>query len=150
MRRVTRDNFRKDPLFPSVRDAVTRLLAEGDVISPIEVMIASGRLTPADRDRWRRGQVPYLESVVQSSLERISRLLRILAYHAESSKLKPSQTVYCRWGKGAKTRLRFSRSGEPALETAWSTCYVRQRPTGQAQTMPESPPDRTDKPEPAH
>lgn len=38
--------------------------------------------------------------------------------------LKPSNTVYCRWGKGPKTRLRFSRFGGPGVEAAFSCRYV--------------------------
>lgn len=38
--------------------------------------------------------------------------------------LKPSQTAYRSWGKGPKQPLRFSKSGEPAVEALWSTLFA--------------------------
>jgi hypothetical protein len=39
--------------------------------------------------------------------------------------LKPSNTVYHKWGKGGKRiLLRFSKTGAPALEAAYSRHYV--------------------------
>lgn len=127
MRRVTRDNYHQDPCFRGVAAAVTELLADGDVVAPVEVMIRTGRLQRADYQSWRQGKLPYLERGVAGSLEKLSRVLRILAFHAESSGLRRSRTDYRRWGKGPSARLRFSRSGEAALEEAWSTCFVRPR-----------------------
>lgn len=127
MRHVTRENYPHDPYFPGVAGAVTQLLSEGQVVAPIEVMILSGRLKRADYLLWRQGKIPYLERSVSGNLDKIGRILRILAYHAEDCGLKRSRTVYRRWGKGSHSTLRFSRSGEPALEEAWSTCFVRPR-----------------------
>jgi hypothetical protein len=68
--------------------------------------------------------VPYLERVVHCNLTRLSRLLRILRFHAYELKLVPSGTVYMRWGKGPKQRLRFTKSGHPKLEEAYGRDFV--------------------------
>ena len=73
---------------------------------------------------WRRGRVPYLERVINCNLTRLSRLLRILRFHAHDLNLKPSWTAYMRWGKGPKQRLRFTKTGEQKLEEAYATHFV--------------------------
>ena len=76
---------------------------------------------------WRIARIPYLERVTIGGLGKKSRLLRILDHHARAIGLKPSQTVYHKWGKGGKRIvLRFSKSGDPGLEAAYSRHYVAQ------------------------
>jgi hypothetical protein len=65
-----------------------------------------------------------LERVVDCNLIRLSRLLRILRFHAHDLNLKPSATVYNHCGKGPKRRLRFSKSGDARLEAAYATHFV--------------------------
>jgi hypothetical protein len=68
--------------------------------------------------------VPYLEKVILCNLTRLSRLLRILRFHAHDLKLVPTVTVYMRWTKGPKQRLRFTKTGEPKLEEAYARHFV--------------------------
>jgi len=62
--------------------------------------------------------------VIDSSLTRLSRLLRILRFHAHDLNLKPSWTAYMRSGKGPKQRLRFTKTGEQKLEKVYATHLV--------------------------
>lgn len=71
-----------------------------------------------------RGRVPYLEKVINCNLRRLSRLLRILRFHTHDLKLVPFITVYMRWGKGPKRRLRFTKTGDPRIEEAYSRHFV--------------------------
>ena len=71
-----------------------------------------------------RGRVPYLERVVTGNLTRLSRILRILRFHAHDLRLMPSLTTYMRWGKGPRKRLRFSKNADPKLEEAYSRHFV--------------------------
>src|SRR5690606_17095569 len=75
-------------------------------------------------DDWRRGRVPHLERVINGKLTRLSRLLRILRFHAHDLNLKPSWTAYMRWGREPKQRLRFTKTGDPKLEKAYATHFV--------------------------
>jgi len=102
------DDFRADPLFPRVERAVAAMLAKGNVVAPVDVLVAMQLLAPDALTDWRRGRVPYLEKVVRCNLSRLSRLLRILRFHAHDLRLVPSQAVYCRHGKGPKQVLRFT------------------------------------------
>ena len=93
MRNVTRETYSQDPTFPGVAAAVTQLLAEGDVVAPVEVMIRSGRLQRADYLAWRQGKIQYLERAVNGSLEKISRILRILEEQPVSSQAQLVQML---------------------------------------------------------
>ena len=111
-------------MFPKIERIVGELLANGNVVMPVDVIIGMGLLQPEHLEAWRFGRVPYLERVINCNLTRLSRLLRILQFHAHDLNLVPSLTVYKRYGKGPKPRLRFSKTGHPALEEAYATHFV--------------------------
>ena len=123
-RKVTADNYNKDPLAKRVMTACSRLLIDIGYVAPVDLLMQMGLLTKADYERWRFGKVPYLEKVIGCNLSKCGRILRILQYHAASSKLKPSHTAYRKWGKGVKTPLRFSKTGDRNVEKAYSCHYV--------------------------
>jgi hypothetical protein len=100
------------------------LLARGTVVAPVDVLVEMGVLEPKQLEDWRFGRVPYLERVVRGNLKRLSRLLRILRFHAHDRNLVPSVTAYTRWGKGPKQRLRFTKTGDKNLEEAYSLHFV--------------------------
>jgi hypothetical protein len=116
--------FRADPLFPKVERAVASILARGKVVAPVDVLVAMCLLAPDKLEDWRRGRVPYLEQVAACNLTRLSRLLRILRFHAHDLKLVPTPTVYMRHGKGAKQRLRFTKTGDAKLEAAYGRHFI--------------------------
>ena len=122
--KVSVDQYRADPMFLKIERVVAGLLAKGNVVAPVEVLIGMGLLTREHLDDWRFGRVPYLERVIATNLTRLSRLLRILRIHAHDLNLKPSSTGYMRYGKGPKQRLRFSKTGDPGLEQAYATHFV--------------------------
>jgi hypothetical protein len=118
------DTYRDDPLYPRVVHAVDAILARGKVVAPVDVLVGMSILGQARLQDWRFGRVPYLEKVVDCNLTRLSRLLRILRFHCHDMKLVPSITVYKRWGKGPKQRLRFTKTGDVKLEEAYSRHFV--------------------------
>jgi len=122
--KVSVDTYRDDILYPRVVQAVEKLLARGKVVAPVDVLVQMGLLEPKRLEDWRLGRVPYLEAVVDCNLTRLSRLLRILRFHAHDLKLVPSVTAYMRWGKGPKQRVRFTKTGEPKLEEAYARHFV--------------------------
>jgi len=124
MTRVTVENYREDPLYPWIVRAVNRSLQRSKVVAPMDVLVEMVLLTEKHVDDWRRGRVPYLERVINCNLTRLSRLLRILRFHAHDINLVPSTTVYRRWGKGPKTRLRFTKTSDRKLEEAYARNFV--------------------------
>lgn len=126
MKKVIADSFRSDPMFPHIERAVDELLAKSNVVAPVDVLVGMGLMRSEHLAEWRRGQIAYLERVITCNLSRVSRILRILRFHAHDLNLKPSFTDYNRHDKGAKQRLRFSKTGDPNLEKAYATHLIRQ------------------------
>lgn len=121
---TTLATYRHAPLYPRIARAMAALLAKGKVVAPVDVLIGMGLLTPQRLYDWRRGRVLYLEKVIDCNLTRLSRLLRILRFHAHDLNQVPSVTVYTRWGKGPKQRLRFTKTGNPRVEEAYARHFV--------------------------
>ena len=72
-------------------------------------------------------KILYLERVTIGNLLKKQTILKLLQRFATERNLKPSHTVYKTWGKGRKITLRFSKTGNPYIEKAYSTHYVLQR-----------------------
>jgi hypothetical protein len=103
--------------------AAEAALADQKYVTPIDVLVGVGWLTPSAVERWRHGRVEDLERVTQANLHKLSEAMRILRRWATAERLHPSETAYV-----ARTRdrrpLRFSRTGEPAIEAAYRTHWV--------------------------
>ncbi|MGL5018519.1 MAG: hypothetical protein ACRDBP_10315 [Luteolibacter sp.] len=113
-------NYREFKEYPKIVAAVSRILARKRFVAPVELFVEMDLLPAADLERWKRGQIPVLERVIRCNLTRAGRILRLLRFHAHDLNLKPSLTVY----QHRSHRLRFSRSGEPKIEEAYSTHLV--------------------------
>src|SRR6266540_7114833 len=103
--------------------AAEAALAARGFVSAIDVLMGLGWLPPGNVDRWRHGRVDCLEGVTTASLPKISRAMTAFRGWAVARELRPSETAYV-----ARTRdhrpLRFSCSGDPAIELAYSTHWV--------------------------
>jgi len=121
---VSVTTYREDPLYPRIARTVATILQRGTVVAPVDVLVSMGLLASDHLEAWRRGRVLALEQVINCNLTRLSRLLRILRFHAHDLNLVPSVTVYRRWGKGPKQALRFTRSGDSKLEEAYASHFV--------------------------
>ena len=121
---VSAATFRGDPLYPKIERTVAVILKQGNVIVPVDVLVGMDLLAPDQLENWCRGRVPYLEQVIDCNLTRLSRLLRILRFHAHDLKLVPSTAVYVCSGKGRKQRLRFTKTGDAKLEEAYARHFV--------------------------
>lgn len=121
---VTVETYRKDPLYPRIVRAVEVILRGGKVVAPVDVLVEMGLLEAKHFEDWRRGRIPFLEKVINCNLTRLSRLLRIVRFHAHDLNLEPSWTAYMRWGKGTKQQLRFTKTGDPELEELYATHFV--------------------------
>jgi len=125
MTKINKSNYQKHKLYPAIARAVAAILETNNVVTPIELLLRLQRISKQQCEDWRFGRVPYLERVCIGNLSTLSVILRILDHHARAIGLKPSQTVYHKWGRGGKhIVLRFSKTGEPALEAAYSRHYV--------------------------
>jgi hypothetical protein len=94
------------------------------IVSTVDVLICLGYLSQAEVENWRFGRIPYLEKACHTNLSKLTTINRCIRRCAEQMKLKPSLTVYTKFGKGPKRILRFSKSGAANIEKAWSTHYI--------------------------
>jgi hypothetical protein len=102
--------------------AESALAAQG-FVSAIDVLTGLGWLPPLNADRWRQGRVDHLEEVITAGAPKLARAMATFREWAEGRGLRPSETAYV-----ARTRdrrpLRFSASGDAALERAYATHWV--------------------------
>ena len=87
--------------------AAEAALAAQRYVSPVDVLVGIGWLDPGALARWPRGQVAYLEEVVQ----------------ATAKELSPSETHYVARTPSRQT-LRFSKSGNPTIEKLYRTHWI--------------------------
>ena len=95
--------------------AAEAALAARKYVSPVDVLVGIGWLDPGALVRWLRGQVAYLEELVQTNLPRISEAMKLFRSWATAKELSPSETNYVARTPSRQT-LRFSKSGNPTIE----------------------------------
>ena len=103
----------------------SELLREKGYLSFVDIFMRLGCLSKTDYENWRMKRVPYLERVLRLNLPTINFVMKTVRRNSLNGHLKPSLTVYKSWGKGKKVLLQFSKSGDPTLETAYATHFVR-------------------------
>ena len=128
MKKVTVANYKSDPRYPRVVRAVEGILDRGRVVSPVDVFIHLDLLSKEDLSRWRSGKTPYLEKVIRCNLSKANRILRILGMVAHDLNLRPSNSVYVKWGKGRREPLHFSKTGISSMERIFSRHYLAGMP----------------------
>jgi hypothetical protein len=121
---ITPENYRADPLFPRIERAVLAILATSKVVAPVDALVGMGVLRAQDLEAWRFGRVPFLEQVIMGNLSKLRRFLRIFGFCCHDLNLGASRTAYVRWGKGPRTPLRFTKTGEAKLEAIYARHFV--------------------------
>ena len=120
----------KNEIRVKVQSAMHGLIREKGSASSVDVLITIGVLSKDDYEGWRNGKVDYLEHVCKVSLGKLSSINREIRAYAKQHNLKPSYTDYRKWGKGEKTKLRFSKSGDNNIEKLYATHYVDEQRSG--------------------
>ena len=103
--------------------AAEAALAARHYVSPVDVLVGIGWLDPGAIERWRQGQIDYLERVVQTNLSRISEAMKLFRSWATAKGLVASETSYVA-RKPSRRRLRFSKSGNPTIERLYRTHWL--------------------------
>ncbi len=103
--------------------AAEAALAEQSYVSPIDVLIGVGWLTPQAVERWRQGRVEDLERLAQADLDKLSEAIAILGRWAADRDLRSCETAYIARARDRR-QLQFSRSGDADVEAAYRTHWV--------------------------
>ncbi len=112
-------------LVKQMNEASSQMLHEKGYISFVEILLRMGTLPKEEYEAWRFGRLPCLEQAVTVNLAKINYLLRAFHRNARKGGLRASKTAYASWGKSPKRPLRFSKSGDPNIEEAYSTHFLR-------------------------
>jgi len=116
----------RNALAQRVVNAAEAALAAQGYASSIDVLVGIGWLDAKKVEEWRRGQIDYLERVVQGNLPRISEAMKLFRSWAARRGLYASPTSYIARRPRRQT-LRFSRSGDPTIEAMYRTHWVSQQ-----------------------
>jgi hypothetical protein len=100
--------------------AAEAALVDRQFVTAIDVLVGVGWLTTPQVDRWRRGQVDYLERLVTANLSKISTAMATFRQWAGNEGLSPSESAYPSRARDHQP-LRFSKSGDPHIESAYRT-----------------------------
>jgi hypothetical protein len=106
-----------------VARAAEAALADRQFVAPVDVLMGVGWLQPGVVDRWRQGRVEYLEAAAQVDPSKLSAAMAAFRRWTERHRLQPSETEYVARTRDRR-RLRFTSSGDPAIERAYSTHWV--------------------------
>ncbi len=113
----------KVPLADRVARAAESALADNRLVSAVDVLVGLGWLDPGAVERWRRRQIDCLEEALQVNPSRISEAMGLLRSWATAKRLVASPADYLDRTPRRRT-LRFSRSGDAAIEAAYRTHWL--------------------------
>src|SRR5271157_2764383 len=113
----------KVQLADRVATAAEAALAAKRFVSATDILVGIGWLDPAAVERWRRGQIDCLERAVRANLSRISEAMRLFRSWATAKGLFASPREYVARTPRRQT-LRFSRSGNAAIEASYRTHWM--------------------------
>lgn len=116
----------RTPLIDRVAKAAEAALAAQDYVSPIDILVGIGWLDVSTLERWRRGHIDCLEGALQVDVKRISEALKLFRSWAAGRGLSASPTDYVARSP-QRQALRFSRSGDAAIEAVYRTHWVSQK-----------------------
>jgi len=123
-----------------VTRAAETALAEQRYVAATDVLVGLGWLTPSHIDRWRQGRIESLESLVPVDPSRVAAALTVLGRWAQERQLKPSETEYVARNLD-RHPLRFSVSGNAAIELSYRTHWVSPDLPERAIERQSKPPD---------
>jgi len=95
------------------REVVDRLLFEQGVYTPLELLLAEGRLLYADYEAWRGGQCDCLEDLLFGDSEQSYDLMKRAADYARAMGLAPETQRYASRAAQQGHGLRFSSVSGP-------------------------------------
>lgn len=118
---IGKGQYKSNVLYPRIVAATTKCLELHAYVAPVDLFVNLGYLSKEDYAKWRSGKINYLEKAIKCNLSKSGTILRILRYHGHDLNLHPSITTY----KHKSMQLRFSKTGEPNIEKAYSTHLLK-------------------------
>jgi hypothetical protein len=107
-----------------VKSLVHSLKYEKGYVCSIDVLLKLEYLTKKNYEDWRFGRIECLEKVCTVNLSKLSLINKLIRKFSAELMLDKSLTAYFKYGKGAKTKLFFSKSTNNHIEEVYSTHYL--------------------------
>lgn len=134
----------RTPLPDRIATAAETALAEQHFVSPVGVLLGIGWLDPNLTREWQQGRIGSLEETLQTRPERILEALDLIEAWAAEKGLVASEAEYIA-RTPQRQALRFSRSGDPALERRyrihWISSALSERQRGRLVEKASRPPE---------
>jgi hypothetical protein len=111
------------PLADRVIEAAERALAAQKYVSPFDIFLGIGWLNGSTASDWQQGKVESLESVMQTSPERVAEAMVLLTGWARSKGLIPGPAQYVA-RTPQRQPLRFSADSDAEAEQLYRTHWV--------------------------
>lgn len=130
-------------IIEKVNNSMYQQIQSRGFATPVQVLMDIGVLSEKDHERWRTGQIDYLERVCIINLHKLSFIMKQVRAYAKRANLKPSWTFYKVWGRKGKStiKLRFSKYGREEVERQYATHYVAKHKGNSISTQSKSPPE---------
>ncbi len=127
-----------------VHNSMYQQIKKTGMATPVQVLMDLGYLSEVDCERWRFGQIDYLERVCKVNLHKLSFIMKQVRAYASKNGLKPSWTYYKRWGRKGKPniQLRFSKYGAEGVERGYATHYISTKWMEEHKQQAGEPPGR--------
>ncbi len=114
-----------EEIIGKVHDSMHQQIQQSGMAVPVLVLMDLGYLSASDFERWRFGEVDYLERVCKVNLHKLTYIMKQVRDYALHKGLKPSWTFYKQWGcEGKPNKLRFSKYGVEDVERGYATHYI--------------------------
>jgi len=107
-----------------VKHLVHTIVFEKGFVCSVDILLKLGYLSQSDYESWRFGKIAYLEKACIVNLSKLSSINKVLQQTASELELHQSSTDYGKHGKGTKTVLYFSKSGDRKIEEFYATHFV--------------------------
>lgn len=107
-----------------IRSAINQQLQINQAISVVDIFAKVGIIEKEHYEKWRKGQIPYLEKICKGNLTKINSTINEIFKYAKELNLKSSWTYFKKYGKG-KIKLRFSKSGNEIIENRYATVFLK-------------------------
>ena len=100
----------KEERIKQIRNSIDSQIKQKGFVTVVDTFIDVGILDKQNYEKWREGQIIYLEKVCKGNLNKLYEVLKEIYKYSKELNLKENYTFYKKYGKG-KVKLRFSKIG---------------------------------------
>ena len=116
----------KEEKIIKIRKSMNSQLKEKGLLTIVDTFMDIGILDKLDYEKWRKGQISYLEKVCKGNLHKLSETVKEIYKYSQELRLLQRHTFYKKYGKG-KIKLRFSKSGQEKIGERYACTFIQNK-----------------------